>query len=156
MMSQCHVALEPCLAVQDDSCGVIFLESDQGTRLPFAVGYEELENLTVALEEGQGATPPLIEQSIQWMREVDWTVARIRITGFSDDDVHEVFIDLIDNVSGRENSDSGHDLLYAVMCAIHFNVPIYVEDKAMVQWLDTAFSQEVYDALQILEETGEV
>jgi hypothetical protein len=156
MMSECHVALDPCLAVHDDSCGVIFLESAQGTRLPFTIAHEELEDLSLALEEGKGAIPALIEDGVALMREIGWSIKCIRVVGFDDEDSLEVLIDVVDLNSGAGITDDTCDLVYGIMFAIHFGVPIYVADDAICLWLEHQFSKQALEALQELEEEGEI
>src|SRR3954469_21925712 len=93
-MLEFHLNLDIGLPTTDENCYVIFLKDvAEGMHLPFVVMTDELRDLSVAFEEGKGAIPPQIKETIKVLRESRYTVEKILIISFSDADGYEVVVE---------------------------------------------------------------
>jgi hypothetical protein len=89
------------------------------------------------------------------MSDFGWQLKRVSIRNIDwEADVIEAFLDLEDPEASKNGSEEC-DLVCAIMYAIHFGMPICIDDNLVLLYLNTPFARDAFSALEELERHGD-
>ena len=144
------IALDYCFSLSSEPYTIVFLISDAGVRMPFMVDNDEFADLLVALEEGEGAMPPLIASEAREVHEAGLTVTKVAVMEM--DEEEQEFYTWIHLENPQNTIVKNCELFYGILFAIHAGIPIHIADDVLVRQAETEFCQNVFTVVEAFDE----